>query len=231
LNRGLYAAASGMVAQKTALDAIANNLANVATTGFKRDSVVFSTFGGVLAEVQGSQVAGILADTSEGPLQNTGRPLDLAIDGEGYFCIQTPDGVRYTRNGAFEVGTNGDLVTKAGQLVLGQKGAIDLGNASQVEVTGDGRVLGDGAEVGRLRLAELPPESLTRVGDSQFDSAEAPQEVEPEIRSGALEKSNVSVVSEMVAMIAATRHYEACAKALSVQDEILGQAANRLGQA
>lgn len=219
-----------MVAQKDALDVIANNLANVGTNGFKRDCVAVSTFRGILAECQAAEVAVVCPDASQGPLQSTGRPLDLAIEGDGYFCAQTPDGVRYTRNGAFQISQNRDIVTSSGHLVMGRKGAINVGNSAQVEVTSDGRVFKDGAEADQLRVVTLPEDSLVKSGDSLFDSTGAAREGEPQIRSGFLEKSNVSVVSEMIAMISATRHYEACAKALSAQDEMLGQAVNKLAQ-
>jgi flagellar basal-body rod protein FlgF len=230
LNRGLYAAASGMVVQQTALDLIANNLSNVSTTGFKRDSLAISTFEGVLADCQGARVSVVRPDTSAGALQSTGRSLDLAVDGDGYFCVQTPQGVRYTRNGAFEISANRELVTGSGHLVLGRKGPIDLGNAKTIEVTPEGRVLGDGSELDQLKIADLPRDSLRKEGESLFESAAPPTESDAKVASGFLERSNVNVVSEMVAMIQATRHYESCARVVSVEDDMLGKAVSRLGQ-
>jgi len=263
LVRGLYAAASGMVAGLLQQDVIAQNLANVDTPGYKKDIALVGAFADELAvRVEsrapwrlartvpigglgpGVYVRGTGFDPSEGPFIETGAPLDLAIQGDGYFVVETPQGEAYTRNGSFTLNSRGELVTMDGMPVLGESGPITLpsspsgadGRAS-VEVRGDGRVTADGRLVGRLRIVAFDdPSSLAKAGGSLFVAASGAT-ARPVgaadgtvVRQGFLEMSNVSVVTEMVQMIAGMRAYETCQRVVWFLDGTLDKSINDVGR-
>jgi flagellar basal-body rod protein FlgF len=213
--------------------AIAHNLANANTTGFKRQVTAFQQLLGT--QVQGANSSGdltgtidgrIAIDQTQGPLTNTARPLDVAIDGEGFFVIETPQGPLYTRNGSFDVNSQGQLVDSVGRTVSGEGGPITLPGGvglSQISVAPDGTVSAAGRNIGKLALVRFSDTSvLEPVGQSCF---KAPQGVAPEtaasvkVRQYFQESSNVNVVEELVGLIAVTRLYEANVKAIERQDE------------
>ncbi len=194
-------------------DTIANHLANSATTGFKADIL---TFDNMLR-------SRMTTDFTPGNPFETGNPLDFAIESDGFFRIQTANGIRYTRAGNFTLDAQGQLVTQQGDPVLGDGGPLLLDGA-QIEVTPEGLVEVDGAPAGRLAVVTFEDKTLLRKeGNSQFVyTGEEGNEIEPEVISvnqGALEQSNVSVVAEMTRMIEINRAYESMQKMLQSIDE------------
>lgn len=225
MERGLFIAASGMVSEMARQDQIANDLANAATPGYKADRSSQHEFGSLLVTdrpsgmVVGSvgmstRVAEQVTDMSAQPVRDTGEPLDLAITGEGFFSIQTPQGVRFTRNGSFTANQAGQLVDQLGNAVLGR-------NGQPVQVNGDGTVTA--ANVG----VSLVP-NARKDGNGYFTGAATGQSQESP-RAGALEASSVDAARTMVDMMASLRAFEAGQKAISTIDGTLDRA-NQLGQ-
>ena len=208
MERGLYIAASGMVAEQMRQDQIANDLANASTPGYKADRVTQRAFADLLLSntatgqvVGGAQRRGVAADrmvtdVAPQPLRDTGEPLDLAIAGEGWFAVQTAQGVRYTRNGQFSAAADGTLTDQ-----LGNARARARRPAGQAR-RGDGSV--DAADVGVFALHERPPSRATT-------SSPAPPagQAAGTVRAGALEGSGVDPARTMVDMIASFRAFEA----------------------
>lgn len=249
--RGLYISASGMNVQELEQNRVSNNLANVATVGFKKDTHVFRSFQEVLLEKvdrdpsgtgqrrnigvldHGVLVDETRTDYSDGILQETGKPLDIALIGRGMFTIDTPEGLRFTRNGSFKVDSEGFLVSDGGGYVLGYQGLINVADLDFV-ITPDGEILAeDEWVVDELLLADFEDwERLTKAGDNMFI---APEEIdvapatEIALRPGFVEKPNINLVKEMVDLITITRVYEANQKAIQAQDEILGKSVNEIG--
>lgn len=246
--RGIYTSGSGMLAESLRTDVIANNLANASTTGYKKDVAVTKDFRSMLimrindgqdrvnigSLGVGSMVDEVFTDQTPAGATPTGNALDLAIEGPGYFAVQTPSGIRYTRNGAFTRSSQGQLVTLEGYPVLGQGGAINLGTPGDTEtitVSEDGRVLLDNIETDRVRLVSFADSrGLLKEGTNLYTTTQQEQPASGIIRQGALEHSNVNVVAEMVNMIAGYRAYETNAKAVQSHDQLLEKAATEVGR-
>lgn len=244
--RGIYTAASGMVTESLRNDVTANNLANANTAGFKKDVTVNRDFASVLIErvndgepapVIGSVGSGVQLDEvatnqSEGPVRQTGNDFDMAISGKGFFVVQTPNGLRYTRNGSFTKSAQGELVTSEGYRVMGQNGPIVV-NGSKLTVAGDGTVSVDGIANNRLQIVDFADErQLTKEGSSLFTASNGAQ-IQPaagNVQQGYLEMSNVNVVAEMVNMIAGFRAYEVNGKTVQAHDQLLDKAVNEVGK-
>ncbi len=194
------------------LDVIANNLANAETTGFKRD------FGTIL-EMENTYQVGTSVDLSPGDLVATQNPLDVAINGSGFFAVETPQGVRYTRAGDFALSDKGDLVTKDGMPVLSSSDSpIHIGEGV-VTIQGDGVVSADGVEVATLKVVNFKTtEGLEKEGFHRFVWNGSPQDIEdvpePTLKNGFLERSNVNSVNEMVHLMAAYRDFESVQRAV-----------------
>jgi flagellar basal-body rod protein FlgF len=226
MDRGLYIAAAGMLAEMTRQDQISNDLANAATPGYKPDRASQKSFSEVLlANTKTGQTIGPLGtgprieqqvtDLAPQPLRDTGEPLDLAIAGDGFFAVQTSRGVRYTRDGAFQAGADGTLTDQLGNRVLGADGR-------PVKVAADGTV--DASKVGVFALRGTP----VKQGDSYFTGTAAGAAT-GQARSGALEASGVDSARTMVDMIASLRAFEAGQKAITTIDQTLQQAAGTVG--
>ena len=242
--RGIYTAASGMLAESVRADATANNLANVNTAGYKKDVAVNQAFAEMLIKRindgpeqtvgsigTGAQVEEIAPVFTAGMMRQTGNQLDLAIDGKAFFAIETAAGVRYTRAGSFSRNSLGELTTADGQAVLGENGRIVI-NGTTVAVSEDGMVSVDGVEVARLRLAEFDNEkNLVKEGSTLFrDNGAGARASNSIIRQGVLEMANVNAVSEMVNLISGYRAYEVNSKAVQAHDQLLDKAVNELGR-
>ena len=188
------------------IDVIANNLANAETTGFKRD------FSRIMENENGMDV-GTSVDLTSGDMVATKNDLDVAIQGSGFFAVQTPQGVRYTRAGSFALSSDGDLVTKDGMPVLSTGDSpIHIGEGA-VTIDDTGAVRVGGSEVGTLKLVNFKnTEGLEKEGLARFKWNGSPQDVqdlpEPKVKSGHLEHSNVNSMSEMVHLMAAYRDFE-----------------------
>lgn len=239
--RGIYIAGSGMLAESVRQEVVANNLANATTSGYKRTDVATQPFGSFLLRNMampgqpeigttnmGSEVSRLDVVASQGPLRNTGNPLDLALVGDGWFAVDAPGGVRYTRDGSFSVDRTGTLTTKEGWAVLGRNGPIRVSRDTPVGVGQDGTVTQGGRTVGRLRITALEPTSIAKDGDSLVDGTPGGRTT-ARVRQGFLEGSTVNVVSEMVELIRVMRSFEANQKAVQAQDETLGQAITKVG--
>jgi flagellar basal-body rod protein FlgG len=240
---GIPSVVSGMHALWARHETVANNLANVSTPGFKRDDVLVlpavppptqtAAAGGVLSPVY--QAPAIQwTDYSQGPLLPTGRELDAALTGSGFFVVDTPAGERYMRNGTFHVSPDGFLVTAGGARVLGERGPIAI-PPGRLAIGGRGDVQVNGKTVGTLRVVDFPaPLPLLKTGGSLFAPTSA--DVRPaaatgyEVVGGALEGSNVNAVEAMVRLIEILRTYEAAQRAIQAADEVDGQAVNEVGR-
>lgn len=240
-----------MVSEGFRDDATANNIANVNTAGYKRDVTITKNFADMLIQRTGdgndgsqstpiggmgygSVVNEIATIYENGQMQTTGNPFDLAIQGKGYFTVQTPNGVRYTRDGAFFRSNQGQLVTADGYRVLGTNNQpIQLPNGTAT-ISGDGRVTVSGVQTGQLQLVQFANDrdALRKEGNSLYTTtgAVAPTPATGTVLQGSLERSNVNVVSEMVNMIAGYRSYEINAKSVQTHDTLLDEAINQVGK-
>ena len=296
--RGLYTAATGMITETQRTDVIANNLANAATTGYKRDFTVHREFenmlikrvydkadGGSVGMVAegfnilgdlgtssddvtrikgfsvdsnnndgigqlglGDYVTEIAVDYQQGPLQTTGNTYDLAISGQGFFAIQTPDGIRYTRNGAFFRNQDGVIQDIRGYNLLdinGQPITIpqNIGN-ERILVAGDGTIYATNPRnrpqqrLTQIQLVQFDnPRAVQKQGDNLFyavtdnnGNVAQPQQATGQVIQGMLEKSNVQIVNAMVELIHNQRMYEANAKAVTTQDTMLESSVNQVGR-
>ncbi len=225
MERGLYIAATGMVAEMVRQDQIANDLANASTPGYKSDRSSQASFGDMLLSntVSGQPIGGlglgarideIVTDVNAAPLRETGEPLDFGIQGDGWFGVQTPQGVRYTRNGQFALSPQGTLIDGMGNQVLGR-------NGGPVRANRDGTV--DATQLGVFNVT-----NATKVGDS-YVTGNAAGQAGSVVRSGALEGSNVEASRSMVDMIASFRAFEAGQRVIRTIDETLQKAANTVG--
>ena len=204
---GFFNAYSALEARMKIVDVVANNLANAQTTGFKRD------FGHVLQGEKGFDV-GTQVDLSAGDLLNTGNELDVAIDGDGFFAVQTPDGVRYTRAGSFSVNQHGELVTKDGMKVLAESGSPIVASDGAIAIQDGGMVTVDGNEIATLKIVNFSNISkLQKEGFYRFSFNGSDDEIQkvpdPRVKGGYLERSNVNPVTEMVHLMAAYCEFEA----------------------
>lgn len=243
MNSGMYSALSGNLAAMKRMDIISNNLANVNTPGFKKDKM---TFEGMLSSATTPpavppsstadpilQQGNVYIDYASGPVAQTGNPLDLVIDGDGFFVVSTPDGPAYTRQGNFRLSADGTLVTTDGLPVQGQGGPIRI-SGSKIEIDSKGVVSVDGNQAGTISMVDFPkPYALTKTGSALFvtaDGAAPPQAASGELRQGHLEGSNVETITEMVQMIETSRYFDACQRAILSFNDMTSKAANELGR-
>ena len=253
--RGIYIAASGMMAQEAKQSAISNNLANASTPGFKRDIAVGESFSDIVSGLARSPVGrlgmstaitAVYSDHSPGSMSSTENPFDLAIEGDGMFAIQTDTGIRYTRSGNFGLDAESYLVTRDGHRVLGVDGPIRVDGSLVVQ--DDGGVYSDGEFRGQLRvMIPTAGDALVKVGGGLFAEGAGvgagagagmagtagmvqAQPGQARVIQGSLESANVNVVREMVDMIAGYRTYEAAQRALLSHDALLDKAVNEVGR-
>ena len=218
MDRLIYLSMAGAKATLQRQDTLANNLANASTNGFRAEMQAFRAVP-VLGQGASTRVYALEStighDTRSGPVQSTGRPLDVAVQGKSWLAVQSLDGTEaYTRAGSLQVSPEGQLVTPTGLPVLGDGGPITVGVNAAVEIASDGSITtttgkGRPQQVGKLKLvtAEAP---LNRGTDGLFRAADGDLQADPtaRVQSGALEGSNVSPIETMVAMIAAARQFE-----------------------
>lgn len=249
--RGLYTASSGMITETKVMDVLSNNLANVNTTGYKRDSVITSAFPDYMFTRNGGdnippggQIGkmdyGILVDTlhtnfQEGALSETKGKLDFAIDGNGFFVVDTPNGQRFTRDGSFAMSKDGYLVTQEGYYVEGLNGPIKLSEGN-ISVDEAGNIINNGQNIDKLNIMDFNNyDGLRKEGDNLFyiDNAVLSVQIIPStgrIKQGYLEESNVNPVNEMVNMISVMRTYESSQRVVTAFDETLGKVVNEVGK-
>jgi len=253
MENALLVGLSRQMALSHELDIVANNIANLDTDGYKADNAAFSQylmpgardeqFSGKDQRVRFVEDRASWIDFSPGPLQHTGNPLDVAIDGKGYFVVQTPRGQRYTRNGSFAINAEGQLVTSAGDQVLGTGGPITFQVTDHdITISANGIITArDGAGTASTQRGQLQivgfnkPQVLQKDGGSTFM---VPNGVNPDpepqgtrVVQGALEKSNVRPIVEMARMIEITRNYADVAAILQQEGDLKRNALQQLSQA
>lgn len=223
MGSGSYVAYTGALANQLALDVIANNVANISTSGFRRDNTIFDSQLGARLHFASAESSRI--DLSPGQQQLTGSPLNAAIAGEGFFAVLMPDGQQfYTRRGDFRQEESGMLVLPGGLPVLGVGGPIQVPAGTGAQISGDGTVYADGQPYGRLRVVEFDShEQLVKEGESLIratESASLREIVHPRLAVGYVEASNVNLAAEMVSLITASRSFEAAVRSMTIQDEL-----------
>jgi flagellar basal-body rod protein FlgG len=226
MERGLYIAASGMLAEQARQDLIANDMANASTPGYKADRSSQRSFGDLLLQDtrtgaivgplgMGAQLAEQVTDLRPGNVRDTGEPLDLAITGDGFFGVQTDQGVRYTRNGRFMADGQGRMTDQLGNPVLGP-------NGQPIQLAADGTVRA--GQVGVFAVA-----NAEKVGEARFTGAAGGQANGSTVRVGALEDSGVDPARTMVDMMASMRAFEAGQRVIRTIDDTLAKAASQVG--
>ena len=239
--KGIFTSASGMLPRIKKQELTAHNIANVSTPGYKRDMLFTKELTRAeqrlvrtQSDWQKPMVNEVYTDYTSGIFDKTGNPLDLAIDGDGFFTLELADGTRVlTRAGSFTVNGEGFLAFPGGPLVIGEGGPIEVGDG-KVTVSQSGEVDADGTVVGRIVPTTVDNiDRLTKIGSSLFTVPEGVEQIPvttATIRQGYLEAANVDIVGEMIDMIVSFRTYEANAKALQTQDQSLEQLFNRVGR-
>jgi flagellar basal-body rod protein FlgF len=223
------------------MDTIANNIANVSTPAFKRESGKFEEYVARMkpSETQkGTQLVsfvvdkGVVRDLSEGRIEQTGSQYDLAINGKGYFVVQTPAGDRYTRDGHFQLDADGNMVTTDGHAVMGEGGQITIApDDGDIHIGADGTITGAKGQLGKVRLVTFDDErAMQKEGASLYSTSEAPKpDDQGTIQQGMLEASNVEPVVEISHMIEVTRAYQLTANVAKSQQDLMTQAVQKLG--
>ncbi len=276
--RGIYNSASGMLAQQSRLDSISNNLANVDKTGYKKDLTIFKAFPDMIIRRINESGLGITPAGSydtmplvgklgtgvevnevytlfdQGALKPTGNDLDLALEGKGFFTLQTERGERYTRNGSFTINEEGVLMTHTGHPVMGENGIIKIQH-NNFMINKRGEIIVNTAKdldprnpinmynneweeamvIDRLKLTDFENvREIKKEGDSMYrETPESGPPLPPEnlqVKQGFLEKSNVNIVREMVDMIEVQRSYEANQKSIRTHDDTLGRLINEVAR-
>lgn len=227
MDAAMYKALSGAVAQMRHLEVASQDLANVNTAGYKRQRLAFSEVlarrlpandrpGGLVA------VAAQRTNMGQGEVHGTGNPFDLALEGDGFFVIQTARGERYTRNGGFTLKADGTLITPTGEPVLGDGGPL-LISGNKIEVDRDGTVRSEQGEIGRLKFVRFPDaRKVVKEGANLFmtDPANVEEVADARVVQGSLEQSNVSPVDGMVSLISINRQFESYQRAMRLMDSV-----------
>jgi flagellar basal-body rod protein FlgG len=242
---GMLDAVRGCLKEEIRMDVISSNLANANVVGFKKDKLSFQELlegiqsPGTRAKGAGSQVLDqasirIKIDQTPGDIRITGNTLDFAINGKGFFKVETAEGIRYTRKGNFSLAVNGYLVTLEGHKVRGTGGPISI-QGNDVQVDGRGTIKVDGSQVGQFEVVDLESyDGLMKAGSSLFQNDLGAREVAPpaetRVQQGYVELSNVNMVDEMVQMIHCMRAFESYQKAIQVLDGLDNRVVNEVSR-
>lgn len=222
---GYYAAALGSLEQGKRLEVIANNLSNAGTSGFKKDSVHFKNF---LDQATYSQM-------TQGRVRQTDNPYDVALNGEGYFRVQTDQGILLTRAGSLARSQDGSLVTPEGWPILGKNGGPIRVETADLRIEKNGQVFDDDQQVDSLDIVKFPPNTaLEKAHNGLFQIPEGVAPVPADgcsVQQGALEDANFDMVSEMTQMVEAMRVFESYQKTLQLHDQLDSQITSKLGSA
>ncbi|MBA4783005.1 MAG: flagellar basal-body rod protein FlgF [Rhizobiales bacterium] len=233
---------SRVTALNRQMNVVANNLANINTTGYKSENLLFEEYISPVGSADAFKFGDrdlsfvlddrTVGDFSTGPLRPTGNQLDVAIQGEGFFVVQTPAGERYTRAGAFTLDAQGQLVTHDGFPVLGDGGPIQFDpEDTKVTIHGDGTITGAETEIGRLRVVTFDdPQLLNRIGSNLFSGQNARQLESPRLSQFALEGANIDAISQISQMIEVQRAYDELANIMRQQNDLRETAIQRLGR-
>lgn len=232
---GLYSAATAMDAANRRQEVVSENLANLQMPGYRRRMMPQSSFDTVMQPMQGIYSSNLLGtipndtqfDFTQGHIEETKLKLDVALNGEGFFTVQGPDGPLYTRSGAFHLDPEGTLVNVDGMPILGTGGPIQIPDgttASQIEIAKDGNIYAGDQQVGQLALVQFADNNvLSAVGASLFSSSPeaVPTTSAAEVLQGQLEMANTSSVTELINLIAVSRQRDAAQKALTTIAEVI----------
>jgi flagellar basal-body rod protein FlgF len=239
MNSGMYAALSGNMNMMEKLNVVSNNLANVNTVGYKKDRAYFEKIldsvnnptpngqNGTDAPIE--SVVRVYTDFSTGALKQTGATFHVAIEGDGFFAVNTPQGTAYTRQGNFQRNSAGKLTTIDGYEVLGKGGTPVTVTGGKVEIDSGGNIFVDGTKTGALEVVDFPkPYQLQKIGKTLFLPANpqvVPQSVQkPAVAQGFVEESNVSAIEEMMQLLDSSRNFESCQKVVRSYDDMSGKA-------
>ncbi len=242
MSSALYTAAAGAAAQQVRIEILTNNLANINSSGYKAEASAFRIpENEPQAEALVQQLRykpailphEIITDFSPGVLKPTENPLDMALKGDGFFCIGTRDGIRYTRNGRFALNGLGELTTAEGHFVLGQRGVIRL-EGDNVRIKPDGTISTNETVVDSLRIVSFEtPYPLSKEGDALYALTDPDalqiDAFDTEVIQGSIETANVDAVLEMTRLIEAGRMFEAYGNVIKTLDGSTGQLINRIG--
>jgi flagellar basal-body rod protein FlgG len=244
MDSGLYAAYSGLKTNSDILEILSNNLANTNTAGFKADQAFINIFNNAVSNDDmtlnrvlndSSTVQGTTINFTPGTIKTTGRDLDLALEGRGFFVVQGPNGNVFTRNGNFRLGPDGQLVNSEGYPVLGQNGPMQLSEGI-VSISATGEVQVNGSPVDTIQTVDFPLlDVLEKVGNSMFrvrpGMTVQPAAVEAVVIQGALEQSNVNPIREMMLMISMMRQFEGLQKGVyTLMNTVNGRSINDIGR-
>ncbi len=248
--RGIYIAGTGMLNGQRRMDVTANNLANAATDGYKKDTFIQGTFQDVLLTrmqdgratalgrgvgplnygVRPSEVA---TNLDSGSLRYSGKNTDLALQGNGFFVVETNQGLRYTRNGAYSVDANGYLMTGEGWPLMAQQGPLRV-SSTDFFIDENGNVFEDGVYRDSLLLVDvLDPGVLTKEGSTLMQDPLGEENRGPftgELKQGYLESSNVELTEELLTMMTIMRQYDSSQRVFKMLDDTLGKAVNEIGR-
>lgn len=229
-----------MLTELVRQDSLANDLANASTPGYKPDISSQASFGDLLlsnsatGQVVGSLGVGVHiaqthTDLTQGPVESTGQPLDLALEGPGFLAVQTPQGTRYTRNGQLAVDAQGRLVTATGNAVLDPLGkpVAVAGHSTDLAVARDGTITAGGKRLGAVAIVSL--KGATKIGDNLFTGAPGARPAGTTVTQGSLEGSGVNPASVMLDMIVSLRAYEASQRVIRSIDETLRRGIDSAG--
>ena len=259
--RGMYSATAGMMTMLTRVQTIANNLANVDTPGYREDTLRLTTFpqmlmsrmfggaggansttltNGAFVPLGQSSLSGVVNESmsvrlTQASLRPTDNPLDMAVQGAGFFSVQTPDGIRYTRDGSFRRDGANQLVTAQGDLVLGANGTPITVPLGEVVVTPTGEIQVNGHAVGQVGVTEFgQPDQLKKVANNLLEDPTGQSQPGPSqasvVQQGYLEGSNVDPTRAMADMMVAQRAYESNARMVQMQDDMTQRAVNDVGR-
>lgn len=254
MNRAIYPILSGAMAQERQLQVFANNLANVNTAGFKQDEQAFRA---LLARPSSTAptsfaamgIANTITSRPSGPTERvfvqphalgtifepgrvriSGNPLDVALQGSGFFEVKTPQGNRFTRNGIFSLDNKRRLVSSLGHPVMGTTGEIKI-PAGNIQINGQGVIEVDGKKVGTIKVVDFSPQDMPqKTLDGLFTGGNPKMMADPQIQSGHIEESNVNSLGEMVKMIQGMRTYESAQKLIQTLDRMTETAIQDIGR-
>ena len=232
---------SRQIALQRQMDVVANNMANINTSGFKSENMLFedylmptardNDFGGQDDLLHYTEDWSTIHDMSTGSIEQTGNPLDVALSGQGFLSVQTAAGPRYTRNGSLQIDASGTLVDLNGNAVLGDGGPIHFDSTdTDVTIAANGAINTSSGSKGKLAVVEFAnPQALAREGDNYYSGPAGTAATGTTVVQGAIERSNVSGVSAMADMIRVERAYQTLANIMQRQDDLRNTAIQKLG--
>lgn len=251
--RGLYTAVSGLITQESKQESILNNLANVSTCGYKKEDIMIKDFREVMMVnydkivngkntkqvlgklSYGSKIDDVVIKFTQGPIVETNKKTDFAIDGEGFFIVKDGNGRNfYTRDGNFRIDIQGDLVTANGYKVLGfniqnnNLEPIKVGN-NQIKCDSNGNMYINGSITHKFAFAGLTKAQAIKLSDNLYKSNGNPRYINTHVKQECIEKSNVNIINEMVEMMTTMRNFESNQKVVQTIDESLGKLISQVG--